>query len=301
MTPWNKLEQLAQDAGAIRQLLAQRFNRPHKPPPAPTVHVETLPGVQVTPGELLYVQLRNSVSSVVVQVRWRILDPDLGLREGAELISPAADRSLVTTTTPVGKGQLLSVAVTVQSGTVLRGQLLAAAFLQGGPGSTFQPRRILGQRYLSSMGGLMWPGGIQEAGRSGLGYANAVGIPQPAAGHDFSLTVPAGVLWRVISLSGTFATAADVQNRGVVLKLLPNGGGAVQVLTAQTQAQNLTWTWSWLTGQPATVQQGALVAVPLPSGVLLTGGSVITSNIITMAPTDQWSGVFVNVEELIEE
>lgn len=116
-----------------------------------------------------------------------------------------------------------------------------------------------------------------------------VGVPQPAAGADWSVPVPAGHLWNVLSILATLTTSAVVATR--IPRLIFGDGVAtfLDVPPFAGEAASLTRRYVWVpAGQGYTTGNGILS--PLPEVPLGTGWTLATTtDAIDVA--DQWSAI----------
>ena len=127
-------------------------------------------------------------------------------------------------------------------------------------------------------------------------------IPQsvvaPAPGADWSVTVGADFRWHVLAVSAQLATSAAAANRdpSIVFKD-PSGNVYVRlpVYAVQTASQTLQYTWA-RNGPTIQSQSGFAQAVAMTSVPLLGGWSIstVTTNI---AAADQWSNIFMVIEQ----
>lgn len=153
---------------------------------------------------------------------------------------------------------------------------------------------------------------------SGRGFILGWNIGQPAAGSDFSFSIPAsrtalGVLrWRILSMRAAFTTDANAGNRfcNMVVRWQGDGIAVVEVAeyisTKAIAASNGGTSVLWVPGGADQVEQAgggfAWVTVPLPQdGVWLTGragtGHQLFARTLGIKGGDQWSGITLVVEE----
>ncbi|HTX52520.1 MAG TPA: hypothetical protein VMD08_03880 [Candidatus Baltobacteraceae bacterium] len=115
----------------------------------------------------------------------------------------------------------------------------------------------------------------------------------PAAGADWSVTVPAGHIYRLRSVLATLVTSAAVATRIARLTLNDGNGVFVDVPPFGTQAAGLTRRYLWLPS-PAAVAQGNGILSSLPEFDLMAGWSLSTvTDAIDVA--DQWSAVAIGI------
>ena len=131
----------------------------------------------------------------------------------------------------------------------------------------------------------------------------------PAAGAEFSYTVPAGYVLRLYGFGLGLTTSADAANRGVVMTIVTPGGKTLQRCPVTGTFANQTASrgnyYNFLVGIAASdagdqVDRQALLAdnLWLPAGTVI---STTTTNLDSAAPTDQytctyWIGRLVNLK-----
>lgn len=125
-----------------------------------------------------------------------------------------------------------------------------------------------------------------------------IGVITPAVASDWTITVPAGAIWLVQSVTGTLTTDANVGNRAAGIKVTDGAStiawlGETTLIPASQTARK-----SWIRGLGINAGQS------FPSGITaglwdmpLLGGSVISSNVQGYQAGDQWSAVAVYAQE----
>jgi len=199
---------------------------------------------------------------------------------------PLAEGYLLSLYAP-GNGQIAGttfVRLSILRGTVANSQIVA----------------LLCSGYIVGATGIGWPGGRIVTPVEGPGNLRSVIVANPAAGADWSLTVPASARWRLQSWSAIFTASATVANRQVRARL---GDGVQVTWSGQAQA-------SIVASQVAQVSAGqsqatsTLIATeinaPLPGQVILPGNFTVSTLTAGIQVGDQWSAIRVEVEEWIE-
>lgn len=121
----------------------------------------------------------------------------------------------------------------------------------------------------------------------------ALPVASPAVGADWTLTVPAGHLYRLLAVYATLVTAAVAATRVARLAFTDGVRTILDVPPFSTQITTLTRRYTWLpVGQAYATGLGILS--PIPEIDLQAGWTVGT---ITDAidPGDQWSGVVLHL------
>ena len=122
----------------------------------------------------------------------------------------------------------------------------------------------------------------------------------PAAGANFSQTVPAGVTWIVTAIDYQIVTSATVANRNAAIVITdPVGSEVAAIQVAANQVASTTWTYvhtpSWA---GADVNVGARVTATLPDdGVPLQPGSTVKSAVAALQAGDQIQNIVITVVE----
>lgn len=117
-------------------------------------------------------------------------------------------------------------------------------------------------------------------------------IPKIAAGADLSFTVPIGLLWRVVSLTGKFTASAAAASRVPAFFVKDQAGSIVYQYNVATLTANqtATFTFSEDVTQLPTFANGGIFLAPKPSSWIPSNWSFGTVTALIDA-ADQWSAV----------
>lgn len=134
-----------------------------------------------------------------------------------------------------------------------------------------------------------------------LRLVKPIKIANPAPGADWTTTVPGGVVWELLSITGLLTASATVANRNPSWRISDQDNNLIFRYASGgqiTATQGGTYTSSVGLGNVITTQ-GIQAPLPSPPIPILAGWkiAVITSGIDA---TDQWSGVFLVVREWSE-
>ena len=196
------------------------------------------------------------------------------------------------------EGYLLSVSVYTPGAP--RGQCFVSLAIKRGGGSgdnTYGD--ILLQGYPGAVGGLAYPVAFLYSSVDGRGRMRSIAIANPAAGADWSQTVPAGVTWILRAVTATLTTAVSVAARQASLQvtdatphlLLDSPGGS-------TEAASLGDVYSWFNGGGGFIE-GLSVAGGLPAEFRCPAGWIVQTKTANIQAADQWSNVVLTVEEFV--
>lgn len=118
-------------------------------------------------------------------------------------------------------------------------------------------------------------------------------VAAPAAGADWTLIVPAGHLYRVLSVYAQLVTSAVVNTRVARLALGDGVRTFLDLPPAASQAASLTRRYAWAPGVSGS-SQGTGVESYLPD-VTLSAGWTIGSVTDLIDVGDTWTGILLNV------
>lgn len=152
---------------------------------------------------------------------------------------------------------------------------------------------------------MRWPGTIQPSrflshtGKILPGVRRAFTNPAPAAGQNWSVTVPAGVQWWVVAALAPFTTDATVATRFVQVLVNVDGLTVWNTQAVAGQAASNAWAYnlaSTMAPQETTGDSNKAILC-LPTGYL-PSGAIITSAVALMDPGDQWGAQQFWIEEV---
>ena len=216
--------------------------------------------------------------------------------------NPTTNRASNDFSIALAEGYLLGVTASVPQGqAVRRGECWMAVGMQRGPNAPNNYRTFqLVADYVASNMDVGWPGGRVVTSLDGIGFTNVQTVANPAAGADWSITVPTGAKWRLQSWSATLTTSATVANRAV-RNIVSSGGATLfsgspnQTIPASQIAQ--VTAFNGITAPAANLVD---VNVANPGVLYVRAGDVIGPSTLNIAAADQWSGIRVTVEEWLE-
>lgn len=123
--------------------------------------------------------------------------------------------------------------------------------------------------------------------------------PQPAVGHDFTITVPSPQFWMPVALTATLVTSSASDSR--IPDLTISDGTTVVARTANAQSldPSMTGIYSWVRGWPlvGSDPDSAVVTSPFPQIILPTGWKVALAT-EALDTGDQWSAIAMTVVQL---
>lgn len=132
----------------------------------------------------------------------------------------------------------------------------------------------------------------------GTGTIKTITIAVPAAGANFTQTVPAGKMWRIKSLVAKLVCAAVAANRYTGIKITDGTNEVYNLPTGPAITSGQTAQQGWMVGLPvmaSTTFNFLSNAMHMPDIVL--GAGYVVSDDTALQAADQWSNIFLVVEE----
>lgn len=158
---------------------------------------------------------------------------------------------------------------------------------------------LLCQGYISSVGSISWPAQPQLIPLQRSGKYHTISGANPAANAEWSITIPATQWWLVRAIRATLVTDANAANRRVALSIDDNGGLVQLIGSAATQVASQTTIYNWAPGNVVIDDQvGLRQYAPLPNGLLLPAGTVISSVTTNRQAGDDWGAPLLTGEVL---
>jgi len=256
--------------------------------------------VYVTVDDVFVLKVMNPSATATVNVSMRYLNTD------GEVISVFQQfPNLAAVSTPRvlkfrgAEGYLLSATISTPGASA--GAVYVQLEVGRGVGSQdVTEGHLLIGGYPGSFAALGYPQTTPQPPNATLGITRSVTITNPAAGANWSITVPAGASWTLTSARATLATSATAANRIPDLQIKDGSGNIVlDALAGVAQTATLTDVWSWSVGAVTSTVLGATNSVGLPGGFDLNAGWQIVQVTANLQAGDQWSSIVLGVTETV--
>ena len=135
----------------------------------------------------------------------------------------------------------------------------------------------------------------------GQGSLRVIKIADPGVGLDFQHAQEANVRWRIMSLSCTFTASGNAATREINLDIVDGGNVVLRLHIRNAVIAGETWSINfYVAGINPALAAGRVIAGCLPEKLLINGGKTITSYTTAIDAGDQYSGIYMMVEEWIE-
>lgn len=156
--------------------------------------------------------------------------------------------------------------------------------------------------YVYNLHSISWPQTNNPdiiPGRGGIRFQNG---EDPAAGVEIQDAVPAGQLWRLLSVRLQLVTDANVANRRVHLVTDNNSFTGVDIFGDQDQAASLTrnYTFACFGSIPDTLDDNDIL-VNIPNDIYILGSGFIITQTTNLQAGDNFSNATYCIEQLYTE
>lgn len=204
----------------------------------------------VTVGDTLRITSFCSVASVALEITARVLTLQGKIKLLSHQHAPNSDRTALNSFVTLIDGHLLSLTVTVNSGTILRGQCFVRVAIQRGKLASAAIHDLLISDYVQTSLATGWPGGTVRLPTQGPGHINARTITAPGASNQFTHTVPSGARERFLALRFILNTDANAANRLVAVNFTDGTNTILQMASTNSVAANDSDNFNFLPGYP---------------------------------------------------
>lgn len=219
---------------------------------------------------------------------------------GFEALSMPVGLNVLTVARVLGEGYLLSIAATPTT-ALTRGKQFARASIVRGGMLTSSTAQLLFSDYVTAFQPAGWPGGRQQNSLEGPGWIHSVQVANPGAGADWAAPVLGNIRRRIISVAAELATSATVANR--IPEMIVDDSVNISFVGTPNQVipAGQTVDVSASSAIMTAVANIPDVMIPLPQPLILPINSRLRSETINIQVGDQWSAIWLMVEDWIDQ
>lgn len=124
-------------------------------------------------------------------------------------------------------------------------------------------------------------------------------VPSPAAGADWTFTIPGRSAMRILSVRAIFASAVAVATRFPALVITDGVSQVMNLPGASGEAASITETYCWApTADSIQTGTGGSNSASIPDKLILPVGFTIGSSTPNIQAADQWSGIVIWTQEI---
>lgn len=243
----------------------------------------------------------GSVASVTLTIEGRHMNLDGNVEVLYETHTPNSDRTIATSFYHIGTGFLLNVHVRASAGSPRIGQVYAILEVVRTINTTVRPIALLYQGYVTDTMRFGWPNSPTRPSADGPGVVRSVTGTDPAAGAEFTETVPTNARWSLYSLAVVFVTSSAAAGREPRIVCDDGTTTFFQSDPPASQAASETWTWVASVGVPRTSRVSTSQVWGFPSQMILMGASRVRSSTTAIQTGDNWAAPQMLLEEWIED
>ena len=250
----------------------------------------------------LFLRTHSQFALVDLFLRARLLTPD------GEIVTleykhttSATTRLPKLTTHDIAEGFLVGLAVIGDPATFARGDVWATVGITRGGGVPGSITQILAADYVEAVKGPSWPAGGVHSSVSGPGGINAVLQTDPAAGAEFSITIPNRARQRLVAGLFELVTDGTAANRRFTLEHTTVSGVLVRTLAVATQPASTTRTYSVGHWGDSAGLIGTTEMVNWPDHHLMIGSDFLRTVTTNLQAGDDYAAPQLLLEEWLEE
>lgn len=260
----------------------------------------SLGGVYLSNDEHVRLVAHCSAASVRLAIEGRLIAPDGSVNTIRTELAPTSDRVASTAIANAREGWLLHGHVRVLSGAPSIGRCFCRVEVVRGRTGDVIPLQTLAQGYVAEFSNLTWPGRFTIASGEGRGFIRNVTGTDPAAGAEWSETVPTSARWRLISARAVLVTDATVPVRTATITIDDGTTTVYSMPCHATQAASLTFIYYAFAAGVSGYASGSSLVIPLPPDLVMAPGWRIRSQTGAIVAGDNWGAPQLWVEEWIE-
>lgn len=247
------------------------------------------------PDGFLFINIWNSTPGTNVKVYVTQLDPSGRVVVALFQVFPTSDRTTNSFSFPLTEGFLMQVAVVGTATTSIGRTFVRVAYEKA---ASFV-NLILCQGYLSSQVSMSWPNGSLRNTNEPHGYFRSITGTLPAAGGEIIETVPAGALWRLISVNYSLTTGAVVANR-LSGFIIDDGTSNLLVLPGiNNSVASNTYGFNVVAGNQLSYGAAFPMNWPIPGDLFMPSGFRFRTLTTNIQAADQYTAPQYLVEEFI--
>lgn len=260
--------------------------------------VEPPSRVYVGLDDKIIVSVVSSAASVALQVNSRLLRPDNVIVPITYTVPLGVAGTTVTQSFSAAEGFLLSATPALTAALGVGKWCYCTIGLRRGTGTTLGTYEILFAGYVGGNFLRGYPEALLIAPGEGNGTVRTVVITPPAAGTEWTATVPPYATWRINSAEAILHTSADVANRIAGIGIWDGASEFWgQLGTQPVPASGFMVMEIAASGKNGGASPNFTEWLPIPANMLLGPNSQIYSSTTGLQAADVWTQIVLNVTE----
>lgn len=248
------------------------------------------------PTTTLLIRAISTTTAETVGIGVYGIDSNGRLWEHSEHLSTTAAGSAANLTIQLKRGSLLGVALADVNGAITFGQVWASATLLRVSPPTSTAVTMVCAGFVALNNAVCYPSPPTAAITGSDMVASVITIADPAAGANFTHTVPTGIDQRIVSLSGLLVTSATVATRQMRFTFDDATNIFAHCGSTTTTSASQTNRFGALLGGNQGGIAGSFTEGSLPN-IWLPPGFRLNSAIGNIQVGDQLSGIFLGAQQ----
>lgn len=234
-------------------------------------------------------------------INMRIMRPDGRVEIVTKTLGSIPGGGTVSTTWTEREGYLLSACFTSPGGLAGTFPIWVQLGIRRGGSNFPNDHRVLIAAYAGTTNNPSWPDRQPQRGAEGPGWVMSTLVTTPAAGADWTYTIPAAQRMSIYLVSAQLVAANAGTPRVVTLQLKDYAGNFLAAIDCpNTQAINTTFRYTAYAGAFIGGTAGTNLYIPLPSPLFAQQNYVLSSSTLNINAADQWSAIRIAALQWID-
>lgn len=251
----------------------------------------------LTRDDLLWVQLAMSAAPGLAVIGARILAPSGEVVFWERQLVANTPRVAAIGTFDLLEGFLLGVSMVSVAPFGANDWAYAVLGLTRNEGGLSSISQVFTKGYFEFHQPLQWPGGRAQSPFDGKGALRREVGDVPAAGAEWSISVPVGARWRPIALEVELVTSAAAGQRRLSVQGMRGADRLFRVVSPTTQAPSVTRQYHGAHWGVPDVLAATFMPVNLPERIELVAGDTLESLTTALVAGDNYGAPILYVEE----
>lgn len=258
------------------------------------------PGPYLEFGEFIYLEASSTDASCTLRISGKFLSTDGKIRAFTEDMTITGTGNQTAVTSRIGPCWLMGFSVRVVAGTITDGEVICSVHIARASASTPVHVMTLASGEVTntrSLGLGAFTNGYSTPATSYVA-ASVVTVANPAAGSQWTATVPASTEWEVLAVAARCTLSATVADRYLQLTVTSGGNVLGEILGDGAWVANAIIDFVWTPDAPYVSRLGVngFINSALFAPRFLPPSTTITSSGFNFQAGDQWSRIVLTVK-----
>lgn len=256
-------------------------------------HLVSAPGPYLEFGEFLYLEASSTDASATVRFSGKFLSTDNEIRSFTEDMVITGTGNQTAVTSRIGPCWLLGFSVRVVAGTITDREIVASVHVARASASTpvhvmtLASGEVTNTRALG-LGAFTIASSVTAAATAPYETPAVTTGSDPAAGAEWSVTVPANTIWKVYAVRASLVTDATVASRQPAIIIDDGATTLYQVYSGLSCTASATFAISWAQLGASLGGVNTSLGAMAPFPLWLAAGYRIRSSTGSLQAGDNW-------------